>query len=74
VLKHYKRKDDPDSMDHGVMKMTVSLTAEEVIDRGLWEEVCDMKGFSVWCVNEGQMDSDEIITFTEEEAKTLRLI
>jgi hypothetical protein len=33
-----------------------------------------MRGWNVWCVNEGLMDSSEEITLTEEEAKKLGVL
>jgi hypothetical protein len=54
--------------------MKISITAEELIDKMLWEEVCEMKGINVWAVNEGLMATDEIIELTEEQAKKLGLI
>jgi hypothetical protein len=52
----------------------ITLTAREILDRGIWEEFCEMKGINVWAVNEGRMDTNEEFTFTEEEAYTLRIL
>ena len=46
-------------------------TAKELIDKGIWDEVCELRGWNVWIVNEGQMDSSEEISFTEEECEKL---
>ena len=54
--------------------MKVRLTVREVMDNYLWDKVCEMKGYSEWCVNEGLMSSDEEIEFSEKEAKELGLI
>ncbi len=54
--------------------MKVSVTAEELIDRGVWDEVCELKGLNPWCVNEGLMDSDEYITLSLEEAQKLGIL
>ncbi len=54
--------------------MKVSVTAEELIDRGVWDEVCELTGLNPWCVNEGLMDSDEYITLSLEEAQKLGIL
>jgi len=56
------------------MKIKVTITAKEAIDKGIWDSICAMKGYSVWCVNEGQMDSDHEISLTEAEAKSFGLL
>ena len=54
--------------------MKIVITANEAIDMGIFEEVCDMKGISVWVVNEGMMESDEEIVFTKDQAIELGII
>jgi hypothetical protein len=54
--------------------MNITITPEEAMDRMIWEEVCDIKGINPWAVNEGQMDSDDAITLSEEEARKLHLL
>ncbi len=54
--------------------MKVSVTADELINRGVWDKVCELKGLNPWCVNEGQMDSDEYITLTIEQAHKLGIL
>jgi hypothetical protein len=44
------------------------------MDRGAWDDACDLVGLSIWAVNEGQMDSEEEIRLTDEQAKKLGLI
>lgn len=56
------------------MKHHISLTASEAIDRGIWDELCELRGWNVWIVNEGRMPSDEEITLTEDEARKLGLL
>ena len=51
--------------------MKITMTAGELIDKFLWDDVCEMRGLNVWSVNEGRMDEDEEFSFTEEEAKRL---
>lgn len=52
----------------------ISVTASEAIDRGLWDQLCEMRGWNVWIVNEGRMPSDEVINLTEDEARKLGLL
>ena len=54
--------------------MKLIFTANEILDKGCWDDFCESRGYSVWCINEGQMSSDEEFTFTEDEAKTIGLI
>lgn len=54
--------------------MKITLTAREILDKGIWDEFCEMRGINPWAMNEGQMDSSEEFTFTEKESKKLGLI
>ncbi len=57
--------------------MKISLTASEILDHNimsLWDDVCELKGFNPYCLKEGLMGGDEVITFTEDEAKELGLL
>jgi hypothetical protein len=54
--------------------MQIVITAGEAIDKGIWDDLCEMKRLNIWAVNEGLMDSDEPITLSEEEAKKLGLL
>ena len=54
--------------------MKVTLTADEIMNKGLWDEFCEMKGINEWAMNEGLMDGNEEFTFTRREAIKLRLI
>ena len=51
--------------------MTIKLSVEEIFNRGIWDEFCELKRISVWAASEGQVQSDEIFVFTEYEAKKL---
>lgn len=53
--------------------MKIIITAREAIDKGIWDDLCKIKGYSVWCVNEGKMPLEEEISLTEEEARKLGL-
>jgi len=48
--------------------MKVVITAREAMDRGVWDQVCDLKGLNPWCVNEGA-PSDMEITRNEADDK-----
>lgn len=54
--------------------MQVVVTAEEIIDRGLWDQFCEDHGINVWAVNEGLMDSDEKFTLSESDARKYGLL
>ena len=53
---------------------TISVTARELMDRGLWKRACDMTGLNPWAVNEGLMDSSDTVTLTVEQARDLGLL
>ena len=53
--------------------MRVIITADEAMDKGIWEEVADIVGYSYYAVNEG-MDPDTEISLTEEQARKLGLL
>lgn len=48
--------------------MKIIVTAQEILDKGVWEEYCDENGICHYCMAEGLMDSDEEIELTEEQA------
>lgn len=54
--------------------MNLTLTPEEAVEKGIWEELCELKGLNPHCVNEGLLDNEEELYLDEEEARTLRLI
>jgi len=54
--------------------MKVLITGRELLDRGVWDQACDMLGMNVWAINEGQMDSTEELTLTEEQAQELGIL
>jgi hypothetical protein len=49
--------------------MKVVVTAEDLIDRGVWETFCEEKGFNVWAVNEGLMDSSDEFVLCPDDAR-----
>jgi hypothetical protein len=52
----------------------IIVTPRELMDASRWDQACELVGLSSWAVNEGQMDSDEEITLTAEQATELGLI
>lgn len=53
--------------------MKITVTVEEICDKGLWMEFCRLHGWNEWAINEGRVSSDEEVTLTLEEAKQLGL-
>lgn len=54
--------------------MKLTLTASEILDKGIWEEFCELRGINEWAINEGLMDDTEEFIFTEEEAIHLGIL
>lgn len=54
--------------------MKIVITAGEALNRGMWEKICDLKGFNVWAINEGLLDESYEIILTEEDAKKLGIL
>lgn len=52
----------------------VKITVRELLDKGLWDQACEMTGLNVWAINEGLMDSSDEVTFTQEQAQELGLL
>ena len=55
-------------------EMKIIVTAREALDGGYWEKLCGLTGINIWAVNGNQMDEDETIELTEEQAKKLGII
>ena len=56
------------------MRHTVTITPSELIDCGLRDDLCRLRDWSPYIVNEGLMPDDEEIVLTEEEARGLGLL
>ena len=54
--------------------MKIIMTARELIDRGLWPEVCKLMDIGEYAVNEHQLGIDHRFVFTETQATELELI
>jgi len=50
----------------------VKMTVQQIMDLGLWEKVCEYKGWNIWIVNEGKMQEDEIVEFDTTFPKDTR--
>lgn len=46
-----------------------TLSANTLLDIGAWDEVCEVKGWSPWCINEGSMSSSEQVALSELDLK-----
>ena len=53
--------------------MELILTVREIMDAGLWNRVCEIKGYNPWAVNEGLMGGDDTITLDTDECRELGL-
>ena len=54
--------------------MKIIVTPSELMDRGVWDKYCDLKGINPYVVAEGLLDSNTEIILIETEAIKLRLI
>ena len=54
--------------------MEIIITAQEALDRGLWDDLCKIKGINPYAITEGIMDRTTPISLNTEEAVKLRLI
>lgn len=54
--------------------MRVTVTFGELMDKYDWENVCNVLGLNVWCINEGLASRDEEITISEEDAKKIGIL
>lgn len=54
--------------------MKIIITVDEAMDKCIWEEICELKGYNPWCVRDGLMGDDKEITLTENEAKSMGVI
>lgn len=51
--------------------MNISISLRELLDRGLWDKFCELKGWSIYCLNEGLANSDEVVTLSIDEYKSI---
>jgi len=53
---------------------TISVTYEEIADKGVWMEFCELTGISEWARNEGQIPEGEEFLLTENQARELGFV
>jgi len=53
--------------------MTITVSFGEILDHGLWDDFCELKGLNPWILNEGMASDTETVTLTLEEAKKIGL-
>ena len=51
--------------------MKVTVTLQDILDKGAWDRYCDMRGWDVYIINEGKASPDEEVTLTTEQAVEL---
>lgn len=51
--------------------MIIIMTIKELMDKDIWADVCDIRGWNVYAVNEGLLDMDEGVYLSEEEMEKL---
>lgn len=54
--------------------MRIVLTIQEVMERGLLVEVCEMHGLNEWALAAGRIDHSFEVSLSEQEAQRLGLI
>lgn len=47
----------------------IKMTVRQIMDLGLWDEVCEYKGINPYAINEGLMEDSDIIEFDTEFKK-----
>lgn len=55
-------------------EMTITVTAQQLLNRGIWMEACTLLGINEWAIKEGLMDYSHKINMTESQARTLGII
>lgn len=68
------QRDAENSRDDDIADFTVSVTVRRLMDRGVWDEFCSLRGVNPWAVNEGLLQETESFELTEQEALRLGLI
>ena len=47
----------------------IELTVKQIMNLGLWEKVCEYKGWETYIVNEGGISVDDLVEFDDEFKK-----
>lgn len=53
--------------------MKIIMTIRELIDRGGWSDLCDLRGYCHYSLADGLRDSDEEIVLSLEEIEKIGL-
>lgn len=43
----------------------IELTVKQIMNLGLWDKVCEYKGWNTWILNEGQIDENDLVEFDD---------
>lgn len=54
--------------------MTIQTTIGELIELGVWGDLCGLRGNDPYVVAEGRADEDTEVTLTKEEAVKIGII
>ena len=54
--------------------MNIKTSARELMERGLWNEACEVTGMNPYALNEGRMNAEDEITLTERQATRIGLL
>jgi len=55
------------------MKIKITITVQEIFQREMWSQVCNLIHIDEWAYNEGLIQNDTELEFTEEQAIELGL-
>lgn len=53
--------------------MEISITFGEILDKGCWDNFCNLKGYNIWMIAEGLADREEVVTLSIDECKKIGL-
>ncbi len=53
--------------------MKITITAQELLDKDVWLEACNLLELNEWGVNEGVIKPEDEFTLTEHQARELDL-
>ena len=65
---------DVESENGGSNETTLRFPIKMIIDRGKWDDFCQLTGMNPWARAEGLMTNNEMVSLKESEAKKLNLI
>lgn len=64
----------PDEAEAEEDEPTVNFTIGQILNKGVWSEFCEYKGWNEWIINEGRADKNETVRIPLSKAKQLGLI